>query len=359
VLLTALAEPGRALAAWQELRPELDLQTIEDSVFAALPLVYRRLDGAGLDDPDLLRLKGIYRNTWTRNALLVERLRATAESFRAADVPMLLVGTLGAALRYYDSLGLRPTGYLELLVSEDDLTRGVRALGSAGWSTRGASRRRPAAPLPLVDGEGRLCLLRTGLAPDFAAPSREPAEAPFWDAAADVESTGLRVRALSPGDDLLATIVMGARANPFRSVQWLVDAAMILRAPEQIDWDRLCRTGIERGQGLRLRDALGYLQQLLGSAPPTAVQESLDRRKPSARERLTYACTARAFPGLEPLGEHLGATSGRSAWATAGTLPGFFRNRWDLEHTWQVPVDGGRRVVRRVLRRPVAPGDAE
>ena len=30
VLLTALAEPPRALAAWRELRPELDIQTVED-----------------------------------------------------------------------------------------------------------------------------------------------------------------------------------------------------------------------------------------------------------------------------------------------------------------------------------------
>ena len=361
VLLTALAEPDRALDAWQELRPELDLQTIEDSVFAALPLVYRRLDAAGLDDPDLSRLKGIYRNTWTRNALLVDRLRTTADAFRAADVPMLLVGTLGAALRYYDAVGLRPTGYLELLVAEDDVIRAVRAAGSAGWSTHGASRSSPAGQLPLVDEEGRFCVLRTGLAPDFVTRSREPAEMPFWDAAVDFDTDGVRVRALSPGDDLLAAIVTGARANPTRSVQWVVDAAMILRTPEKIDWERLCRIGIDRGQGLRLRETVRYLRGLLDSAPPPAVQKSLDRRKPPARERLTYACTARTIPVLgsfpQALGEHLGATTGRSAWATVAALPAFLRTRWGLEHTWQLPVAGGQRALRTLARRPAGPAD--
>lgn len=361
VLLTALAEPGRGLEAWLELRRELDLQTAEDSVFATLPLVYRRLEASGIDDPDLARLKGIYRSSWARNTLLVERLRATAEAFREAGVPMLLVGSIGAALRYYETLGLRPTGYVELLVREDDAARAVRALGTAGWSTRGGSRAGPAAPLALFDGEGRLCLLRTTLAPDYVVATGGPAEAPFWEAAGDLDANGAPVRALSPTDDLLATIVTGARATPMRSVQWLVDAAMILRAPEQIDWERLCRIGVERGQGLRLRAALECLRQLLGPPPPFSVPEPLERRKPPGRERLTYACSARMIPGLgslpQALGEHLGATAGRSAWATTAALPGFFRERWQLEHTWQLPVAGGRRAVRNLVRRPADPAD--
>jgi len=356
LLTTALAEPDRAVAAWRELRPELDLQTAEDSIFAALPLVYRRLDEAGLDDPDLSRLKGIYRNTWTLNTLLVDRVQATADAFRSAEVPMLLVGTLGAALRYYDSLGLRPTGYIELLVAENDVIPAVRAAGSAGWSARGASRG-PTGEVPLVDEKGRLCMLRSGLAPDFVTRAGEPAVMPFWDAAVDIDVNGGRVRALSPDDDLLAAIVTRARASPFRSLQWIVDAAMILRKPEQIDWERVCRLGIERGQGLRLRDAFEYLWRLLDSAPPPAVQELLQRRRAPARERLTYACTTRAFPGFAPLGEHLGATSGRSSWATVSALPVFLKKRWGVDHAWQLPVAGTQRALRTRGRQQAGPAE--
>ena len=363
LLLTALGEPDRAVGAWQELRRDFDLQTTDDLAFAALPLVYRRLQAAGIDDPDLARLKGIYRSVWARNTLLVERLRETAEAFRAADVPVLLVGSIGAALRYYDTLGLRPTGYLELLVPEQDVTRAVRALGNAGWSTHGGVRSGPAQPLALSDDSGTLCLLRTVLAPDFVVETGEPAETPLWSAAVDVEANGVPAAALSPTDDLLAAIVTGARATPTRSIQWIVDAAMILRTPEQIDSERLCRIGIERGQGMRLRNALEFVRRLLGSSPLPAAQETLDRWKPTQRERLTYAFTARMVPGLgslpQALGEHLGATTGSSTSATAAALPRFFRERWELEHTWQLPVEGGRRVFRSLMRPRAAPADRE
>jgi hypothetical protein len=361
VLVAALADEDRALGAWQELRHDFDLQTTEELAFAALPLVFLRLQSAGVDDPDLARLKGIYRSTWAKNTLLVDRLRATAEAFQSAEVPVLLVGSVGSALRYYETLGLRPTGYVELLVSEDDLIRAVRALGSAGWSTRGATRQGGVAPLPLFDDAGGLCLLRTSLASDFARAAGGSPEEPFWDAAAVIDVNETPVRALSPTDDLLAAIVTGARAHPVRSVLWIVDAAMILRAPEQIDWERLCRIGVERGQGLRLRDALEYLHRLVDSSAPPAVRERLDRRKPPARERLIYASTTGAVRRLGPLpqalGEHLSATTGRSAWATTAALPRFFRDRWNLDHTWQVPVAGGQRALRAISRRRVGPAD--
>jgi len=353
LLLTALAEPDRALAAWLELRRDFELQTTEDLAFGALPLIFQRLQAAGVDDPDLARLKGIYRSTWAKNTLLVERLRATAEAFRAAEVPMVVIGSVGAALRYYETLGLRPTAEIDLLIREDDTTRAVRALGSAGWSTRGGARRGRTAPVPLFDEAGRLCLLRSSLAPDFVTDAGEPGETPLWDAATDLDANGTPVRVLSSTDDLLATLVAGARANPIHSVQWIVDAAMILRTPDGVDPERLRRIGVERGQGLRLRNALEYLQGLLGSVPLPTVQEQLVQWKPSARERLSYWCTSRS----QVLAEHLGATAGRSAWATVATLPAFLRERWELDHVWQLPVAGGRRALRNVGRRRARPAD--
>lgn len=353
MLRTALGAPDQALAAWRELRPELDLHTIEDSVFGALPLVYRRLEAAGLADPDLQRLKGIYRSSWARNVLLVERLRESAEALRAAAVPMLLVGTAGAALRYYDTLGLRPTGYLELLVREHEVTRAVRGLGDAGWSTRGRSRH-GSEPLALTDAEGRVCLLRTRLAPDFVSTAHGPAEAPFWDEAIDIDCGGVPVTALCPTDDLLAAIVGGLRATPIRSFQWIVDGAMILRSSPEIDWVRLYRIGVAGQQGLRLRNALEYLRGLDSSLLPE-IPRQLSSRKVPTRERLIYASTTRDAPRLgslpHALGEHLARTAGRSAWATTLALPGFLRDRWDVAHAWQLPGAAARRALGHVASR--------
>ena len=138
---------------------------------------------------------------------------------------------------------------------------------------------------------------------------------------------------------------------------------MILRAPDQIDWGRLYRIGVARGQGFRLRDALEYLRRFLGTFPPLAVQAALDQQKPPVRERVIHACTARSVPGLgsfpRALAGYLGATTGRTAYATAAGLPWFFRGRWQVERAWHLPVAGGRRVVRNVGRRPADPTEPE
>jgi Uncharacterised nucleotidyltransferase len=331
--------------AWERLRPDLDLQTLDDASFAVLPLVYRTLEAAGVDDPLLPRLKGIYRSTWARNTLLVERLRATADALAAHEVPVLLVGTIGAALRYYPAIGLRPTPSIELLVAEGDAVPAVKALASSGWIARASAGAGRSDPVVLLDDQGNACLLRTMLAPDLPSPD---VQTPLWDGAIRFDVPGAQIAALSPSDDLLAAIVVGARRWAAPSIQWIVDAAMIVRAaPDRIDWERLAAVGVAWGQGLRLCDALAYLDRL----PDTSVAgglQALAEHRPSRREQLTYACSAR---GVGALAEHLAQTSASTSWQTVATLPAFLRRRWRLEHAWQLPAAGTRRAYRRVARR--------
>jgi len=353
LLETALGDRTDAEAAWRELLPGLDLQTIEDGTFAALPLVYRALEAAVPDEPLLPRLKGMYRSTWARNTLLRERLAVSARVLESADVPFLLVVSIGAARRYYATLGLRPTQAIELLVRNDHVLAAVKALGSAGWAARGTGRASRADPLVLLDDGGNACLLNTALAPDIALSTPY---GPLWDAATDLDEQGVRVTALAPTDDLLAAIVTGARTRPAPSLQWILDAAMIQRSvPDEIDWERLVAAGLVWGQGLRLREALEYLDGLPGVSVPADVRRTLGARRPGRRERIGYACSARPLGRLgslpQAVGEHLAQTGGLTAMATIASFPGFLRRRWRLERTRQVPLAGARRAYRVALRR--------
>jgi hypothetical protein len=350
LLVAGLGDEDAALAAWRRVRPRFDIQTIEDGSFATLPLVYRTLESAGIDDPLLSRLKGIYRSTWVRNNVVVQRLAETASALADAGSAAVLVGSIGCALRYYPALGLRPTGYVTFVVEEDALLDTVLALGRAGWTAQGLPRATPAEPLALRDSTGTVCLVRIGLAVDFA-----PAWSPAWPETTLVDVGGERVRALSPTDDLLAAVVTGVRVTPFPSVQWIVDAVSIVRAaPEAIDWHRLLRTAVAHGQGLRLRHALAYLEQLLAVPVPEQITALLTDRETPRRERLVYACTtrgARAIGSLpQALAEHLVAEADASAWAIVAGLPAFFRDRWRLDHTWQLPIAGARRALVTVAR---------
>jgi len=154
-------------------------------------------------------------------------------------------------------------------------------------------------------------------------------------------------------DDLLAVIVTGARAVTGRPIQWLVDAAMILRhAREQIDWERLVGLAVEAGQGARLRGALDTLESVLGPAVPVEIRARLAGHKPRARERLIYACTTTSADPLgslpQALAEHLAATAGSSGAATLARLPAFLRMRWQREHTWQLPWAAAQRARARL-----------
>ncbi len=349
LLVAGLGDRPAALSAWERLRPGFDLQAIDDGTFAVLPLVYRMLDEAGVGDPLVPRLKGIYRNTWVRNSLLVDRLRETARVLASAPSPPVLVGSIGSAIRYYPALGLRPTPCVELLVDEAGVLDTVLALGRAGWTARGAPRATPAEPLALVDRGGNVCLLRVALAPDFASPAADGATA--WAETTTIDVGGAMAVALGPTDDLLAAVVTGARAGGLPALQWIVDAVTVMRtAPDRIDWQRLVRVGVANGQGLRLRHAFAYLRRLLGVGPPEEVEQALAGLRPTRRERLVYGCTVRSVRGLgsmpQALAEHLVQTASLSPAATIATLPGFLQRRWQLEHPRQLLLAGLKRAGR-------------
>jgi hypothetical protein len=72
LLGAALIDGPRGQAAWAELRRTLDVATIDHASHAVLPLLYRRLKDAGIDDPLMGLFKGIHRYNWARNQALLE-----------------------------------------------------------------------------------------------------------------------------------------------------------------------------------------------------------------------------------------------------------------------------------------------
>src|SRR5439155_10104749 len=133
LLLAALGDPEDAAAAWRGLPPSFSLDELEPGSFELMPLIYRNLSSAGHRDSVLPRLKGIYRRTWARNNLLLERTREDADALRMAGIPALLLEGVTLALRYYPDLGSRPTTYLHFVVGKDDEVAAVARLERIGW----------------------------------------------------------------------------------------------------------------------------------------------------------------------------------------------------------------------------------
>jgi hypothetical protein len=314
--------------------------------------MYRNLAVAQPNDPELPRLKGIYRRSWVKNNLLLGRMSAIGETLRAAGVPALFLEGPTYSERFYGDLGLRPTSTVHVLVPRSDAPEAERRLGRTGWSPRAGSGAYPDWRF-LFDKGGNICVLRSSLAFDY--PDDEPAGDPLWSAAEKHLVGEREVLVPEPTDALLAACVAGARYGPLPPTQWLTDAVMILRATE-VDWDRLIDLAVTNGQQLRLRNALRCLLEL--PVPlPTRVAEAhawLAARRPNRRERLAFALSsgrlARRGGLSHALAELVAATPGESLARTATRLPSHLCRRWSVDHGWQLPLAAGRRVLNAARR---------
>ena len=116
LLRAVLFEGDEAAAAWSRWRRLVSLDQADLGSGRLLPLAYRRLLAAGIDDPERERIKGTYRLTWTRNHLLLREVAPVMRSLRAAGIPtMVLKGAALTALQYRDP-GVRSMADIDLLV---------------------------------------------------------------------------------------------------------------------------------------------------------------------------------------------------------------------------------------------------
>ena len=354
LLVAALADGSVAVGAWEDARPRVSIDELELGSFALLPLIYRNLSAAGHDDVDLPRLKGVKRRTWVRNNLLVERTTATAKALLESGIRAEFVEGVVLESRFYDELGLRPTSFVDVLVDERDLSGAQTTVARAGWTERPGHATSSGARY-LFDREGNACILRTVLAGDSTRTADARPKAFLWEGERH-SLGGVAVPVPPPTETLLAACLSHARVDARPSVQWIVDAKMLLRGG--LDWGRLFALARETGQIARVRDVLWLLARLPGPRPPHEVCDRFDAADVSRRERLTYLCTVGAIPGPGSLpalvGEHVAATANRSALGVVASFPGFLRERWGLARTWHVPLAAGKRAVRRLAHRGVA-----
>lgn len=353
LLVTALGNEDESLVAWGRLRLTLDLDRLEPGSFALLPLVYRTLAASGIDDPLLPRLKGIYRNTWVKNNLLLERTSQTAEALASADInPVFLTGAT-LAERFYPDLGLRPSPSIELLVDGKRAATACAHLTCAGWDFRSDISEGPNGPRYFSDAHDNLCIVRTSVGFDFVVPGDpDGAHAPLWEAAELHQLRGgTTVLVPAPGDALLAACVLGARRNPTPTIVWIADSAMVIRhAGETIDWERLLDVGISRGQTLRLLNAFAYLSSLPRVNVPQIVLGRLAATPVTLRQRLIYSGAAGSVTALgalpEIVAEHLVDTGDQSPIRTIASFPRSLRRRWGLRSNRQLPLAAGKRAFR-------------
>jgi hypothetical protein len=354
LLLVALGDPDSASGAWKSLPDTFSLDELEPGSFELIPLVYRNLAAVEPHDPELPRLKGIYRRCWVKNNLLLGRTSEISGTLRAAGIPALFLEGPTYGARFYGDLALRPTSSVHVLVPPSDAAEASARLEREGWTTRPGSGAYPGWRL-LFDGGGNICVLRSSLAFDYVGRGDEPAEEALWRAAERHRVGETEVLVPTPTDAVLAACVAGVRYGPLPNTQWLTDAVMILRAAE-VDWDRIIDLAVTHRQHLRLREALACLLDLPVPAPERVhdAHAWLGGQRPTRRDRLAFELSSGRLArrgGLpHAVSELVAVTAGESLVRTAARLPRHLCARWSVEHQWQLPLAAGRRMLQAARR---------
>jgi Uncharacterised nucleotidyltransferase len=346
---SALAEDERWRDAWDRLRTTLVLDEVEPGSFPLLPLLYRRLEQDGGDNPLTPRLKGMYRRTWYVNQVRLERLLPAVVALQDADIDPLVLSGWELACHYYDDLGSRPVDGVHVFVSPEHVRESVRVLSGVGWAadfnpTPEALRSRYS--VWLSDADNSNCVVHWRLFHEFVGPATEAAD--LRDFAIDFRLGDRPARALGPADELLNVCVSGARTSPWQNLQWLADAAVVLRTHGDLDWDRVLRQAESRRAVLRLRDALVYLVRTIGAPVPEQVLSRLDRVAATRRERLAHRAGGWKTKAPESMTRYLRATASSSVPAALVQLPSFLRDEWGLERRSQVPLAVAQKAARRL-----------
>lgn len=306
LLLTCALGGDEAVArAWESLRADLDLDTLDHGGYGLLPQVYAGLVRAGVEDARLERLKGIYRKSWYGNQMLLSGLGRPLGALRAFDAePLLLHGTALAPARYPE-LALRRIPFLDVAVLPGCEAEAVRSLARAGFHRHPDALPEGCFPSALTDRDGRLLFVHAGLPADMLVPGEpDGGQGAVWRRAVTVEAGGSWALVLDATDELLCACAAGPDVTAAPEPLWLADAAAVIRGG-LVDWDALEQRAHERRVGLRLSAALSYLSGALGVRLP---QEALLAGGPAgARESLAHRLYASRVRGTGRLAAHLRA----------------------------------------------------
>jgi hypothetical protein len=294
LLRAALLEADEAREAWVSWRTANNPDTADGGSLRLLPLVYRNLGPASLDESDRHKLKGAYRAAWLRNQLLFKRAAEALHLLHEAGIRTMLLKGVALTVAHYRDPGVRPMDDIDVLVAPQDATRALSVLTRAGWEAD------PAAGADLVTGKAQQLHDRSGRSLDLHRYALWQAtdDDDFWTASVEIELLGVRTRSLSPADQLLHVAAHGASWNTIPPVRWLADAVAIERsAGAELDWNRLTSQAERRRLTLSAAAALEQLVATLGFDVPPGVLDRL-RSAPTTRlERWAHRGATRPIGG--------------------------------------------------------------
>ena len=356
LLRAGLFEAPAAIASWHTAKSLVDLDDLDDESLRLLPLVYTNLRRLDVHDPEMGRLKGMYRKTWFENELAFHRLTEALTSLHASGIPTTLLK--GAALvdLYYRDRGSRSMNDIDLLIPIEHWPDAVEILVRLDWHS--SRERFKGAPQFRFEWEfkhrdGYRIDLHGHVIGYMLGPDRELTGVDGWPRLLSREVGGVPTHVLDHPDQLIHVCLHGARTWPVGNLVWVADAMKVLERVPNLDWDRVLMVAAAHRCNRAIGEALSFLSDQLGAPIPSSTIQALRSARVSRREALGFTLTS--GPGREPrfihrvvraMGHYLRLTA---AWPIADAvrgLPRYLQELQDLDRRSQVPIATLRRLLR-------------
>jgi hypothetical protein len=294
LLRAALIGDERAGEAWREVRPLIDVATLDGSTMALLPLLGKNLSALGVEDELFGMFKGVHRYTWARAQSLLAPMLPIVEALERADIPtMLLKGGAFIADGRLDA-GIRALNDLDVLVPTEQRGAAIAVLLAAGLVPVGD------VPAWYVDSYAPRFIHSHGFRDELDrqldlhwhamnASCQRDADEDLWAAATPIELLGTSTRALCPADELLLVILHGLRWNAIPTYRWVVDAALLCGGSiGEIDYERLVAQARKRCVTVAVRAGVEYLRRVADSPIPPGALKALGAARPALLERAEF-----------------------------------------------------------------------
>lgn len=277
-----------AIASFYRWKQAVDFESIEIGSLRLIPLLHRSLRRHGVDDELMPRLRGIYRQVWFRNHLILKAGIQAVEALREQQISSLLIKGAALVATAYDDVALRPMEDFDIVVHRTDFRRALAVINRIGWQID------PSLPDPEShlefqhaialrrEGSGDLDLHWASMWGTFDTPGEEA----FWHNSVEAALTGTSVRVLAPPDQLLQLCTHATQLNTMVPIRWVADSLFILqKAGASFDWQRLVHVARIRSLSLTQLQCLEYLRDGLGVNIPGETMASL-RRNVTLPERI-------------------------------------------------------------------------
>jgi hypothetical protein len=287
VLLTG--EPARA--SFRRWRSAVELDDVDNASQRLLPLLARRFAEVAPDDPLRTRVRGIYRHAWAANRRLWEGAAPVVGALRDRAMPVAALGGVALLDVYGDDWGTRPMYVVDVLIPTARAAEAIDVLTERGW-TPDLGQSPEWVRWRAVPRHARWGFRRDDARVDLhwhvlAESTGARADEGFWLRSREVEVERVPVRVLHRADLLLEVLVRGTVTLEPSSLQWIVDAVMVLRA----GWDDACSRQLasrarEHGLVEAVRAALDAIAELVGPELVAPARRDLDTNAAGLLDRL-------------------------------------------------------------------------